>query len=1160
MEEQYVRLKLIQGSQSIAIGDRYLRLMENGFVDEGQTVRLELRAYDPTGLGAVQKRLLDIAKFIAAAKEYEVTRRGNPVVLEASLNVDIDQTPSLGRAPVWKRIVDGRIIPAQNQWYILKGYDRCTVILETAPVRTSKGFTYAWRGQERMLPYAKGFVQPREDGGINIWPVAKNLHSNPVFGYTDSTGLEDFDYCWTTSGTGTLSENWDDHYILFDHRSAKIAATTDYILYETKTVTSGIKVLHGFYAYKDGSEITSADCQAYADGGQISNYEEVEGHPGWYRIWAITTTPDTSVNFGALVKAGKTVYVDGFFAIATPPLGADWWDVGWEERRQITISPATGNDIAAGDCVKLSISGTDASEIYSHCLATGDDLRIVHDNGAGTFTEKDRYLQTFTSSSIVIYFKCHENVTGGTSNTKHYIYYRNSAAPTPTLTNPFIYYRPLSSLSDFTQAGGTVWSVVGGVARCTPAVNSTKYNLLVTAPFDSLPSVYELAVEQRASRQGTQFDYNGPAVRNALTADYYEVGRWLGGTNKWQLINASAVLVESTADNNFDERNWHHYALKVTGGGGAALEVDHVQKITQASGWGGNATWKYLGISSWTDDVSGAPYFEFRNLWVRKRWATEPTVSIGAMVEQPTTDMPNDYPFFYGDTPYCQWLNVPHAGVSKAEGGVLKYRADQYIAAERGTIYIVWTAKWGYDRVGDITFFQVGSLRGYYDATNDRFKLTDGTNTAQSSVQSFGAGAQLCIAFTWDAGATNKLRIDLNGAIDGTAASFVPPTITAGTGLYIGSKSDATEQCGQINEIIISERGKVFTAAEVAALWAKGVGHGEIDYLWVWDGAGNLINHEDSAVHKNSFYIRHAGGDEEAGLQLLVDASDAAVDIADILISQRRNCPHWWVHWIESEDAEEYGTSGTVVQTASSEASNGYYELQTPADANWTEDRKFLYPIRDVDARDANRYYGTYDVWLRCWDESASVQFQIKVKPQMAYSDSYNYTQRWNDPVSPSAVGQWEMIYLGRVTFPPANASDFRAEHLNTWEAALDPFILVAQKVKRASGAAGIRLDAMMLLDGNAICRGQKIYYGWQVILMDTIAEVPYIGGLDYPVEGSRYIVHSPFKHIGHWLFAPTDAEAKYVICVFRDNNVHNIADEFSITAHVQSRYTKIVR
>jgi hypothetical protein len=98
-----------------------------------------------------------------------------------------------------------------------------------------------------------------------------------------------------------------------------------------------------------------------------------------------------------------------------------WWDSNYTYRRQLTIGSAV-----SGYSIKLSITGATASDIYGKSLSSGNDFRVVWWDGSG-WNDLDRYLESFSSSDITVWFRIQEAGGWGGGASNYYLYYDNSS-------------------------------------------------------------------------------------------------------------------------------------------------------------------------------------------------------------------------------------------------------------------------------------------------------------------------------------------------------------------------------------------------------------------------------------------------------------------------------------------------------------------------------------------------------------------------------------------------------------------------------------------------------------------------------------------------------------------------------------------------------------
>lgn len=93
--------------------------------------------------------------------------------------------------------------------------------------------------------------------------------------------------------------------------SLKVAAITQENFYETINPGNTNSFTLSAYAYTDGSEVTSADCELFYDGAAVTT-TFTEADSSWYRMTATVTGANANKKVGVQVKAGKTVYFNTF--------------------------------------------------------------------------------------------------------------------------------------------------------------------------------------------------------------------------------------------------------------------------------------------------------------------------------------------------------------------------------------------------------------------------------------------------------------------------------------------------------------------------------------------------------------------------------------------------------------------------------------------------------------------------------------------------------------------------------------------------------------------------------------------------------------------------------------------------------------------------------
>jgi len=129
---------------------------------------------------------------------------------------------------------------------------------------------------------------------------------------SDSSGLNQ--YGGTFSGIESSSLNVSQSSLSrFGIYSAKLASTGSLDLEYTTSISPSSTSTHTFtaFAYTNGSQVTEEDVQLYFNSENVSTTYVNEGG-GWWRITSVLVPTASGQTFGVQVKAGKTVYVDGF--------------------------------------------------------------------------------------------------------------------------------------------------------------------------------------------------------------------------------------------------------------------------------------------------------------------------------------------------------------------------------------------------------------------------------------------------------------------------------------------------------------------------------------------------------------------------------------------------------------------------------------------------------------------------------------------------------------------------------------------------------------------------------------------------------------------------------------------------------------------------------
>lgn len=168
------------------------------------------------------------------------------------------------------------------------------------------------------------------------------------------------------------------------------------------------------------------------------------------------------------------------------------------------------------------------------------------------------------------------------------------------------------------------------------------------------------------------------------------------------------------------------------------------------------------------------------------------------------------------------WSVSPGAGLTIT--GTATATCANPLSATAGTIALWWQPASASGSQGTSYLFDEGGLAGYFDTTDNRIKLTDGTNTAQSAALTFAAEDEIHLAFVWSA---SGLAIYVDGAADGSGSYDAP---ALGATLYVGSTTAGASQAkGALSDLVALDQALASSA--VARL--QGYGRGGLNPRWM---------------------------------------------------------------------------------------------------------------------------------------------------------------------------------------------------------------------------------------------------------------------------------------------------------------------------------------
>lgn len=188
----------------------------------------------------------------------------------------------------------------------------------------------------------------------------------------------------------------------------------------------------------------------------------------------------------------------------------------------ITIIGNPDTASAAGETVRVSLD-TAPLVAASKMQSDGDDLRIVYWSG-GIWTEVDRELFLFNTSSTDVWFPLQATIGNGTPDQNYYIYYGNTSAVNPPAT------LGTTSTLEFYSGDGTS-SFQDAVLECGIGAN-TNFNIFGTGAQKS----------DQEDGDPLGCDASGFAVEIGLAewSDFY-------GLAAWQVPTGARVVEDGTA-------------------------------------------------------------------------------------------------------------------------------------------------------------------------------------------------------------------------------------------------------------------------------------------------------------------------------------------------------------------------------------------------------------------------------------------------------------------------------------------------------------------------------------------------------------------------------------------------------------------------------------
>jgi hypothetical protein len=350
---------------------------------------------------------------------------------------------------------------------------------------------------------------------------------------------------------------------------------------------------------------------------------------------------------------------------------------------------------------------------------------------------------------------------------------------------------------------------------------------------------------------------------SALDREYNYTYRYQDSIKSYDIASSSASNNTYTQSIAAGNTNKHSFSAIVRRQDGAAVTSNDLQ-IYYGSAQA--TTFQALGDDglylAYADNITG----------VSAATATGIVVKAGARITLLAYQMEEKTyhtPIAYGDMPGCSWAGTRNDSTSTR---IVAFNRNDFQWGPVGGFLIVWQPDYPSTASGNRYLFDTAF---YFNATDDKFYLTDGTNTISSAAQTFAAGDTLRLMCTFNT--ATGLKIYLNGTEIATGASY--DGMTAGVN-YVGH-NNASSHAGGIFlgfdfwKIDLTSYVTAIDAAAANIIAQTGLLE-TIPMLWTATGSSrSIINHTDSATHQNYFIVDGIPGDQPARTQWRLTPSQA---------------------------------------------------------------------------------------------------------------------------------------------------------------------------------------------------------------------------------------------------------------------------------------------